>query len=228
MDTHTYSEIPKKIFIPTSEWKDIVQSSIAKHGVRWISPRYVGDNPEFPKRSSDKRRGSAGENNKTTNEDASSDGADTPRKRKRVVFIKYAWYVFYTCHRSGQYRDQVAEGHQLKGGSSGTPRNLQKASKKAGCKARLKVTCYKDDPNTVEVLHIGDHNHEVGSADSLKHLSLSQARKNEIIERLREGYSKRDCRIAIQKDFRRFTREYLFLPGGSGQVVHRDQMKVNR
>ncbi|RCH81120.1 hypothetical protein CU098_002504, partial [Rhizopus stolonifer] len=156
----------------------------------------------FLKEAVIKKRGSAGENTKTTNEDVSSDGTDTPRKRKRVVFIKYAWYVFYTCHRSGQYRDQVAEGHQLKGGSSGTPRNLQKASKKAGCKARLKVTCYKDDPNTVEVLHIGDHNHEVGSADSLKHLSLSQARKNEIIERLREGYSKRDCRIAIQKDFR--------------------------
>ncbi|KAI9281546.1 hypothetical protein BY458DRAFT_552834 [Sporodiniella umbellata] len=148
IDTCTHSEIPKKAFVPTSGWKDIVQSSITRYDFRWINPRYVGYNPKFPK-SIDKRRGSAGENATTTNEDASSDSTDSPRKHKRVAFINY------TC---------------------GVPRNLQKASKKAGCKARVKMICYKENPDMVEVLHIGNHNHEVGGADRLKHLPSCLAR----------------------------------------------------
>ncbi|CEG69960.1 hypothetical protein RMATCC62417_05944 [Rhizopus microsporus] len=45
------------------------------------------------------------------------------------------------------------------------------------------------------------------------------------MQRLREGYNKRDYRIAIQKDFRKFTRDFLMLPKDSNsQVLHRDQI----
>ncbi|KAG1177264.1 hypothetical protein G6F71_002708 [Rhizopus microsporus] len=45
------------------------------------------------------------------------------------------------------------------------------------------------------------------------------------MQRLREGCSKRNCRIAIQKDFRKFTRDFLMLPeDSSSQIVHQDEV----
>ncbi|KAI9476525.1 MAG: hypothetical protein EXX96DRAFT_577457, partial [Benjaminiella poitrasii] len=51
---------------------------------------------------------------------------------------------------------------------------------KIGCTAKLKVTCYLDDPNTITITHINKHNHNVGDTDELQHLSLSADVKNKI------------------------------------------------
>ncbi|ORE18108.1 hypothetical protein BCV71DRAFT_286015 [Rhizopus microsporus] len=124
----------------------------------------------------------------------------------------------FKCHRFGTCRDRVAEGVRVKGDSSGKPRELQKASKKTDCKAKLKATCLKSDPNFVEIVHIDVHNHEIGGAEDLKE-------KGNQMQRLREGCSKRNCRIAIQKDFRKFTRDFLMLPeDSSSQIVHQDEV----
>lgn len=210
MDIHTYTAIPNTVTKPTLEWRKAVEDSVSQHGVMWVSPRYVGDNPEFPNYK---------ENTTDNNED---NGAQQPKRRRTTS--KYLWYVEYKCHRYGSYRDRVAEGTRSKGGVSGNSRDLQKASKKTNCKAKLRVTCEKDSPSVVEITHTGPHNHEVGSIEDLKHLPLSQERKNQIVERLREGYNKRDCRVAIQKDFRKYLRENLLLSDGSIQVIHRDQL----
>ena len=77
-------------------------------------------------------------------------------------------------------------------------------------------------PNSVEIVHIGVHNHEAGGAEDLKYLPLSKEKKEIIMQRLREGCSKRDCRIAIQRDFRKLTRSFLMLPEDpNSQVLHR-------
>ncbi|CAO3644781.1 unnamed protein product [Mucor hiemalis] len=212
-DIHTYTEIPEKIAdLPVSEWKKFVEDSVVKYGITWINPRYVGNNPEFNngRVQPDEER--------ETNEDSVAAG---PKRRKREV--TYVWYADYKCHRYGVYRDKIAEGTRTKGGATGSVRALQKASKKSDCKARLKITCFKSDPTVVEVHHIGVHNHEVGSVEDMKYLPLSQKRKDAIMERLREGYNKRDCRIAIQKDFRKFTRD-LLTSSDPDHVFHRDQI----
>ncbi|RCH90496.1 hypothetical protein CU097_008221 [Rhizopus azygosporus] len=119
----------------------------------------------------------------------------------------------------------IAEGVRVKGGSSGKLRELQKANKKTDCKAKLKATCLKSDPNSVETVHIGVHNHEIGGAEDLKYAPLSKEKKEIIMHRLRDGYSKRDCRITIQKGFHKLTRDFLMLPEDSNsQVLHRDKI----
>ncbi|CEG67520.1 hypothetical protein RMATCC62417_03936 [Rhizopus microsporus] len=175
MYINSYSEIPKKIT------RKNVDDSLVKHGVQWVSPRYIKEPVE------------------RTDEESSSG----PNKRRKRT-VPYVWYTEFKCYRFGTCRDKVAEGVPVKGDSSDKPRELQKASKKTDCKAKLKATCLKSDPNSVELVHIGVHNHEVGGAEDL---------------------NKRDCRIAIQKDFHKFTRDFLMLPEGSNsQVLHGDQI----
>lgn len=173
-----------------------------KHGVQWVSPRYIKEPIE-----------------RTVEESSSG-----PNKRRKRT-VPYVWYTEFKCHRFSTCCDKIAEDVRVKGGSSGKPRELQKASKKTDCKAKLKATCLKSDPSFVEVIHIGVHNHEVRGAEDLKHLSLSKEKKEIMMQRLREGYSKKDCRIAIQKDFHKFIRDFLMLPEDSNsQVIHRDQI----
>ncbi|CEP13527.1 hypothetical protein [Parasitella parasitica] len=169
MYNHTYIKIPDKVIKPTLEWKQTVEDSVAKHGVMWITPRYVGDNPDFPVRQNQQRTA------------AKIYGAEPKRRRRE---IPYVWYVDYKCHRSGNYRDKVSEGSRVRGGSTGSIRYLQKSSKKMDCKAKLKITCFKQNPKFVKIIHIGVHNHEVGSIHDIKHLPLSLERKNQITERL--------------------------------------------
>ncbi|KAG1432742.1 hypothetical protein G6F57_022742 [Rhizopus arrhizus] len=75
-----------------------------------------------------------------------------------------------------------AEGVRIKGGSSSKPRELQKASKKTDCKAKLKATCLKSDPNFVEIVHFDVHNLEIGGAEDLKYLPLSKEKKEIIMQ----------------------------------------------
>lgn len=41
MDAYTYSELPEKTIVPTSEWEKAVESHLVKHGVQWANPRKV-------------------------------------------------------------------------------------------------------------------------------------------------------------------------------------------
>ncbi|CEG65338.1 hypothetical protein RMATCC62417_02141 [Rhizopus microsporus] len=167
MYINSYSEIPKKITVPIFEWRKNVDDSLVKHGIQWVSPRYIKEPVE------------------RTDEESSSG----PNKRRKRT-VPYVWYTEFKCYRFGTCRDKVAKGVPVKGGSSGKPRELQKASKKTDCKAKLKATCLKSDPNSVEIAHIGVHNHE-GEAEDLKYLPLSKEKKEIIMQWLREGYSKR-------------------------------------
>ncbi|KAG1172219.1 hypothetical protein G6F70_004642 [Rhizopus microsporus] len=134
MHINSYSEIPEKITVSIFEWRKNVDDSLVKHGVQWVTPRYI----KKPVKRTDEESGS---------------GPNKPRKRT------------------------VAEGVRVKGGSSDKPRELQKASKKTDCKAKLKATCLKNDPNSVETVHIGVHNHEFREADDLKYLPLSKRKR---------------------------------------------------
>lgn len=201
MDAYTYSELPEKTIVPTSEWEKAVESHLVKHGVQWVNPRKVEE--------------------KTTEE--APEGSNKRRKRT----VNYVWYQTFNCHKFGNYRDKIAEGSRVKGGASNQARDLQKASKKTDCKAKLKVTCYKESPDVVRIVHLGTHNHVLGSSDDLRHLPLSKDRRAVIMERLRKGYSKRDCRIAIQNDFRKYIANEGLLSDNSGNnlpVLHRDQV----
>ncbi|KAI9477715.1 MAG: hypothetical protein EXX96DRAFT_223536 [Benjaminiella poitrasii] len=78
------------------------------------------------------------------------------------------------------------------------PEDLQKASKKVGCKARLSIS-FRPDEKKVYMNYVGIHeNHIIGSLDGLRYFPLSFALKNEVELRLREEYDKRDIRISIQ------------------------------
>ncbi|KAI8988751.1 hypothetical protein BDB01DRAFT_888721 [Pilobolus umbonatus] len=65
---------------------------------------------------------------------------------------------------------------------------VQKKSKKIGCPATLKVTCFKNDPDNVVIKHNGENNHAVGSPDNLRPLPLSFPVKGMIEQHLGEGY----------------------------------------
>ncbi|KAI9485535.1 MAG: hypothetical protein EXX96DRAFT_545479 [Benjaminiella poitrasii] len=126
----------------------------------------------------------------------------------------------YFCHRGGIL---------IRGGSSGYVRHLQKPSKKIGCTAKLKVTCYLDDPNTITITHINEHNHNVGDTDELQHFSLSADVKKYNTDRLNDGFDKRHIRLAIQRSFINFLSNNLsftVINGNStlNQSIHLDQM----
>ncbi|KAG1138593.1 hypothetical protein G6F37_010815 [Rhizopus arrhizus] len=108
---------------------------------------------------------------------------------------------------------------------TGKSRELQKASKKCHCPARLKVTCFKRNPEMVTVEAIGEHNHEIGGLEDLQHLPLSKEARDYIEGRLNEGYGKRDTRISIQKNYRMYMQNLSAnFSGSSSSVMHRDQM----
>ena len=144
----------KKLLYPSLSGKKNVDDSLVKHGAQWVTPRYIKKPVERI-------------------DEESSSGPNKPRKRT----VPYVWYTEFKCHRFGTCCDKVAEGVRVKGGSSDKPRELQKASKKTDCKAKLKATCLKNDPNSVETVHIGVHNHEVREAEDLKYLSLSKRKR---------------------------------------------------
>lgn len=72
--------------------------------------------------------------------------SETTGKRRFLSPKKYIYYVDYICHRNGPKRDQVAENNITKGCSSGQNQDLQKASKKIICTAKIKVICLKVTP----------------------------------------------------------------------------------
>ncbi|CEP08646.1 hypothetical protein [Parasitella parasitica] len=168
---------------------ETVQNSNTKHGVKCINPYYVGDNPKLPEKKINEEINTRGRNSAATTEDPNNDGAKTSRKcRERTVFVNYVLHVT---------------------GSSVAPRNLQKPSKITGCKATLKVACYKNGSDSFEVLHNGTHNHKVRGAEDLKHLSIFQARKDQIMEQLWENSLETNCNSQRSP---------------TNQLVHRDRI----
>ncbi|KAI8996792.1 hypothetical protein BDB01DRAFT_2861 [Pilobolus umbonatus] len=61
-------------------------------------------------------------------------------------------------------------------------RPRQKKSKKIGCQATLKVTCYKKDSSNVAIVHKGPHSHEVGSIDDIQYLPRTSPSRKVIEE----------------------------------------------
>ncbi|CEP11478.1 hypothetical protein [Parasitella parasitica] len=76
MNDYTYSDIPEKIIVPTSKWIESLQNSTAKHGVKWINPHYVGDNPDFPQKKNNEESSTTVRNSAANSEDSNNEGAE--------------------------------------------------------------------------------------------------------------------------------------------------------
>ena len=71
---------------------------------------------------------------------------------------------------------------------------------KAG-RCYVTVTCYFVIPNQVTIKLHNEHNHPIGSLDDISFLPLSDNTKEAILQKLREGYGRRDIRAAIERHF---------------------------
>ncbi|KAI9470476.1 MAG: hypothetical protein EXX96DRAFT_584429 [Benjaminiella poitrasii] len=202
-----YEPLPEEsITLPVNQLEQFLADAPSKYGVAWVF--HI------------QRDG-------VTSDGVTSDGPSTSvGHKKRGPKPKNVWSRTYFCHRGGvkQTRKDVNRG-----GSSGYVRHLQKPSKKIGCTAKLKVTCYLDDPNTITITHINKHNHNVGDTDELQHLSLSADVKKYITDRLNDGFDKRHIRLAIQRSFIKFLSNNLsftVIDGNSylNQIIHCNQI----
>ncbi|KAI8986983.1 hypothetical protein BDB01DRAFT_702340, partial [Pilobolus umbonatus] len=107
-----------------------------------------------------------------------------PLRKKKTV--DYEFVKYYACNRHGKFKKTENNN------SGAVQRPVQKKSKKIGCPATMKTTCFKNDPDNVAIKHNGEHNHAVGSPDDLQHLPFSSSVRGMIEQRLREGYARRD------------------------------------
>ena len=191
----TYQLMPTKMEAPVADYQSIVDGSIAKYGVKWIYNKKITE--------------------KVT--PVEEPGTSTIKRRKRD--IKYIWYIDYKCHRSGKKENRTFPN------ISGKHRELQKASKKNHCPARLKVTCFKHDPEKVTLETIKEHNHQIGGSEDLQHLPLSKEARTFIEDRLNQGYRNRNTRLEIQQNYRQYmqnlSRDFSL---STNTVSHRDQM----
>ena len=110
--------------------------------------------------------------------------------RKSVI-----WKIKY---RAETYKGRA--GVQTEDESSKS-RSIQKPSKKIDCRCYVTVTCYFLAPNQVTIKLHDEHNHLIESLDDISFLPLSDNTKEAILQRLREGYGRRDIRAAIQRHF---------------------------
>lgn len=198
-----YSPIPNKLTVSRDFYKQSIEDFIPKYGVKFVTSSYKD-----------------GTKIERAQEDRMADDSSSVKRRKHV--IRYIFKVYYKCHRADEKQERE---DQPKGGKSGTTRDLQKKSKKIKCEASLVATCFKSDSNNVILEHSGNHNHQLGAIDDLQYLPLSNAAKVVIEERLREGYRKRDTRIAIQSNFVEYIKaNNLGDESSYNTIVHRDQL----
>ena len=113
---------------------------------------------------------------------------------KRVTRRSILWKIKYICHRVGTYKGRA--GVQT-GVESSKSRSIQKPSKKIDCRCYVTVTCYFVTPNQVTIKLHNEHNHLIGSLDDISFLPLSDNTKEAILQKLHEGYDRRDIRAAI-------------------------------
>ncbi|KAI8644074.1 hypothetical protein BD408DRAFT_384629 [Parasitella parasitica] len=201
MTSHQYRPIPSELTVPESEWETTLENNVSLYGVKWIKK------------------------NIKARQTVIANGERPDKKRKAVSL--YFWYATFECHRAGEKRNKMAEGSITKGGASGVARDLQKPSKKINCSAKLKVICYKNNPGYATFIYTGEHNHDVGGLNDLQHLPLSKEARELIEQRLKEGFSKRQTRIAIQTNCNKFITENQVLAGLdnlTSSLIHRDQM----
>ncbi|ORE08247.1 hypothetical protein BCV72DRAFT_189552, partial [Rhizopus microsporus var. microsporus] len=95
----------------------------------------------------------------------------------------------HICHRAETYKNRV--GVQTEDESSKS-RPIQKPSKKIDCRCYVTVTCYFITPNRVTIKLHSEYNHLIGSFDDASFLPLSDNTKEALLQKLREGFGRRD------------------------------------
>ncbi|KAI9483977.1 MAG: hypothetical protein EXX96DRAFT_160634 [Benjaminiella poitrasii] len=106
---------------------------------------------------------------------------------------------------------------------------LQEETKKFRCKAQSKVLCKLNNLGQVTLVFKNEHNQDMNTTDGLQYLPMSKDLKGYIIKRLREGFDKRDVRIAVQRSFSAYLSQNLNLSlinrsDDNLSVVHRDKL----
>lgn len=140
-----------------------------------------------------------------------------PVKRRRIT--QHSWYKTFFCHRGGE---KEITGPRKTITSKKRPR--QKASKKIGCPAGMRITCYKKDPENVVFTFKNQHNHAVGTKEDFCLLPVSKATKEFIRQKLREGH---DCK-EVQRQLNSYVRNNITVENSDEhsqqEVFHRDQI----
>ena len=81
-------------------------------------------------------------------------------------------------------------------------RPVQKKSKQVGCKARLNVVCYDNDPDVVHFEYKNEHSGHVPlSLEDVRYLPNSPEVKQRILDELRKGYNVREVRSYMQRQY---------------------------
>ncbi|ORE16207.1 hypothetical protein BCV71DRAFT_154789, partial [Rhizopus microsporus] len=108
---------------------------------------------------------------------------------KLVTRRSIIWKIKYICHKSGVYKSRI--GVQAEDESSKS-RPIQKPSKRIYCRCYVTVVCYFIAPNHITIKLHNEHNHLIGGLDDISFLPLSDNTKEAILQKLREGYDRRD------------------------------------
>ncbi|KAI9473746.1 MAG: hypothetical protein EXX96DRAFT_652512 [Benjaminiella poitrasii] len=141
----------------------------------------------------------------------------------------YKWIKIYNCHRA--FPKKIVNNRSV-GGLSGKRRLVQKASKRIGYKAKLRAYHLKDDEQNVYIKLFDSHKHTIGSLEDMQYLPLSHGTKNKIVERLKEGFNRREIRVSLQRKFKLFIDQQFSNFGahdnnnleGEMGIVHQDQL----
>ncbi|CEI92251.1 hypothetical protein RMCBS344292_06518 [Rhizopus microsporus] len=171
LEQHT--SFPREIIVDIDSWKNIIENSLAHHLICWVYKN-------------------------KTNGDMSTLNEEGQPMPKRVTRKSIIWKMKFICHRAGSYKSRA--GVQTEDESSKS-RPIQKPSKRVDCKCYVTVTCYFIALNQVTIKLHNEHNYLVGSLDDISFLPLSDNTKEAILQKLREGYGRRDIRAAIQHHF---------------------------
>lgn len=188
LEIKPYEPTPETIDVPLDQMEHVLESFPEKYAVMWIVGKM------YHSRNHDQQP--------TTGETIQ------PKKRRKRIVL-HSWYKTFFCHRRGEKEQRKG----IPGGKSGVLRPSQKASKKIGCPATMKVTCYKTDPNRVVFTFHKEHNHNVGSRDDFIFLPVSKMTKKFIVEKLIEGHSCRDIQRQLNQHIQ-----------NAQDVIHRDQI----
>jgi hypothetical protein len=174
----TDSSLQSELVISTEEYEKYLKNAVQEQYVNWVlKNRYIsGDN-------------------------SSSHAGDEESSQKKQRTSNVIWTSLYYCHRAGRKQVKLSTNP---GGKSGKRRPIQKSSKKVGCSAQVRVTCYRSYPNFVTIKYISEHeNHIPGSLLDLQYLPLSPEIKSKIENEIELGITNRDIRLSIQRQLER-------------------------
>ena len=202
-----YQELPTSpMYLRLEDWESFVKDIFPKrYGVVWNKYK------TYPQGAWESRH-------KKWTLDDELEPSLPPLKKRQVYGRNMIWRFTFECHRAGEKRVQTDRPN---GGSSGQKRPVQKSSKKIGCQAQLSVAYYSDNADYVEIdfkgIHIG---HTIGGPDDMRFLPISAEITSFIMDRLREGYKRRDVRRDLQRKLGSFDEQtnVVDIP------QHRDQL----